>query len=77
MFLPRLMKLCILVVYKDQSVHFWSCDITKHGVYELTISQPFLKLETSGLEQKSIKLCAEHCTVLGVIECISSHVTAH
>ena len=35
-----------------QSVHFWSCDITKHGFIRLAISQPFLKIETSDLDQK-------------------------
>ena len=48
-----LMKLCILVAYKFlQSVHFWSCDITKNEFIRLAISQLFLKIETSGLEEK-------------------------
>ena len=43
----------------------------------LAISQPFLKIETSGFGPKnSIKSCTEHCTTLGVIKCISGHVTA-
>ena len=42
----------------------------------LAISQPFLKIETSGLDKKnSIKTCAEQCTTLWVIKCISGHVT--
>ena len=40
------------------------------------ISQPFLKIETSGLDQKILKnIRAEHFTSLGVIKYISGHVT--
>ena len=80
------MKLCILVAYKfliknkfwGQSVHFWSCDVTKLNLefIRLAITQPFLKIETSGLDKKnSIKLCAERCNTVGVMKCISGHVT--
>ena len=42
----------------------------------LAISQLFLKIKTSSFGPKnSIKLCAEHFTILEVIECISGHVT--
>ena len=27
--------------------------------------------------KNSIRLCTEHCTTLGVIKCISGHVTGH
>ena len=40
------------------------------------MSWPFLKIDTSGLDQKnSIKLGAEHFTIFEVIKCISGHVT--
>ena len=81
------MKLCILVAYKFliKKINFGvnQC-ISGHVILpnikfiRLAISQPFSKMETSGLDLKnSIKLCAEHCTALGVIKCISGHVTAH
>ena len=81
------MKLCILAAYKFliKNLNFGvnQC-ISGHVILQnmkfirLAISQPFLKIETAGLDQKnSIKLCAEHCTTLGVIKCISGHVTAH
>ena len=80
------MKLCILVAYKfltkkntfwGQSVHFWSCDITKHEIYKIgNISANFNdRVFWCGLNN-SIKLCAEHWTTFGVIKCISGHVTA-
>ena len=55
-----LMKRCILVAYKFLTknlnfwvlVHFWSCDITNMEFIRLAISQSFLKIETSGLDQK-------------------------
>ena len=60
-FLPRLMKLCILVAYKflNKNLNFGvnQC-ISGHVILQnmkfirLAISQPFLKIETSGLEQK-------------------------
>ena len=43
----------------------------------LAISPPFLKIETSGLDKNSIKLCAENFTTLGVIKYISVHLTGH
>ena len=79
------MKLCILVGYKflTKNINFGVAQcISGHVISQnmefirLAISQPFLKIETSGLEKKnSIKLCAEHFTILEVIECISGHVT--
>ena len=76
------MKLCILVAYKffTKNLNFgFSQCISGHVISQnmdfirLAISQPFLKAETSGLDQ----LCAEHFTIFGVIKCISGHVTAH
>ena len=60
-FLPRLVKLCILVAYKfliknlnfwGQSVHFWSCDITKHEIYKLGHISAIFKDRDFGLNQK-------------------------
>ena len=86
-FLPRLMKLCILVAYKflikkfkfwGQPVHFWSCDITKHEIYKIGhISAIFEDRDFLFRPKNSIKLCAEHWTTLAVIKCISGHLTAH
>ena len=80
------MILCILVGYKfliknlnfvGQSVHFRSCDITKHGIYKIGHISAIFKDRVFWFGPKnSIKLCAEHCTALGVIKCISGHVTA-
>ena len=79
------MQLCILVGYFsskknkfwDQSVHFSSCDITKHGIYKICHISAIFKDRNFGFGQKkSVKLCAEHLT-LGVIKCISGHVTGH
>ena len=60
-FLPRLMKICILVGYKFliKNVNFGvnQC-ISGHVILQnmefirLAISQPFLKIETSDLDQK-------------------------
>ena len=84
-FLPRLMKLGILVTFKfltknikfwGHSVHFWSCDITKHGIYKIGhISAIFKDRDFWFGPKNSIKLCAEYFTILEVIECISGHVT--
>ena len=81
------MKLCILVAYKfltkklnfeGQSVYFWSCDITKHGIYKIGhISAIFKDRDFWFGPNNSINLCEDHCTALGVIKCISGHVTAH
>ena len=79
------MKLCILVTCKfltkkikflGQSVHFWLCDITKHGIYKIDHISAIFKDRDFWFEPKnSIKLCAEYFTILEVIECISGHVT--
>ena len=79
------MKLGILVANKfliikfkfwGQSVQFWSCDITKHGIYKIGhISAIFKDRDFWFVPKNSIKLCAEHFTILEVIECISGHVT--
>ena len=72
----------IYVSYKKfkfwgQSVHFWSCDIIKHEIYKIGhISAIFKDRDFWFGPKNSIKLCAEHCTTLGVIKCISGHVTA-
>ena len=59
--LPRLMKVCILVAYKFLIKNFnfgVNHCISGHVISQnmefirLTISQPFLKIETSGLDQK-------------------------
>ena len=79
------MKVCILVAYKfliknfkfwGQSVHFWSCDITKHGIYKIDhISAIFKDRDFWFGPKNSIKLCSEYFTIFEVIECISGHVT--
>ena len=55
------MKLCILVAYKfliikfrfwGKSVHFGHVILINMEFIRLAISQPFLKIETSGLDQK-------------------------
>ena len=60
-FLPRLMKLCILVACKflTNNLNFGVTQcISGHVISQimefirLTISEPFLKIETSGLDQK-------------------------
>ena len=81
------MKLCILVGYKflikkikfwGQSVHFRSCDITKHGIYTIGRISAIFKDKIFWFAPKnSKKLCTEHFNTLGVIKCISGHVTAH
>ena len=79
------MKLGILVAYKfpTKNINFrvTQC-ISGHVISQnmefirLAISQLFLKIETFWFGPKnSIKLCAEHFTILEVIECISGHVT--
>ena len=85
LFQPRLMKLDSLQVsYKKfkfwgQSVHFWSCDITKHGNYKIGhISASFKDRDFWFGPKNSIKLCAEHFTIyFGVNKCISGHMTVH
>ena len=79
------MKLCILLAYKFliKNLNFgvnrcWSCDITKHEIYKIChISAIFKDKDFWFGPKNSIKLCAEHCTTLGVINCISGHVTVH
>ena len=60
-FLPKLMKLGILVAYKflTKNINFGVTQcISGHVISQnmefirLAISQPFLKIETSGLDQK-------------------------
>ena len=58
-------------------MHFWSCDITKHGIYMIGhISAIFKDRDFWFGPKNSIKLCTEYFTILEVIECISGHVTA-
>ena len=81
------MKLGILIAFKfltkkykiwGHSVHFWSCDITKHGIYKIYhISAIFKDRDFWFGPKNSVKLCAEHFTILEVIECISGHVTGY
>ena len=81
------MKLCILVAYKFliKNLNFGvnqciSGHVTLQNMkfIRLAISQPFFKDRDFWFgPNNSIKLCAEHCTTLGVIKCISGHVTAH
>ena len=59
-------------------MHFWSCDIAKHEIDKIChISAIFKDRDFWFGPKNSIKLCTEHCTTLGVIKCISGHVTAH
>ena len=80
------MKLCILVAYKFliKNLNFGvnRCisgrDIRKHEIYKIGhISAIFKDRDFWFGPKNSIKLCAELCTTLGVIKCISGHVTAH
>ena len=43
----------------------------------LAISQPFLKIETSGLDKKFYKNMCRTFRYFWVIKCISGHVTGH
>ena len=53
-------------------MHFLSCDITKHGIYKIDhISAIFKDRDFWFGPKNSVKLCAEHFTILEVIECIS------
>ena len=59
-------------------MHFLSCDITKHGIYKIGHFSAIFKDRDFWFGPKnSIKLCAEHCTALGVVKCLSAHVTVH
>ena len=54
------------------------CDITKHEIYKIGhISAIFKDRDFWFGPKNSINLCAEHYTSIGVIKCISGHVTAH
>ena len=57
-------------------MHFWLCDITEHEICKIGhISAIFKDKDFWFGPKHSIKLCAEHLTILGVIKYISSHVT--
>ena len=80
------MKLYILVGYKCLIINLnfgVSQCISGHVISQnmefirLAISHPFLKIETSGLDQNYIKLCAEYFNTLGVFKYISGHVTGY
>ena len=47
-------------------MYFWSCDITKLGIYKIChISAIFKDRDFWFGPKKSIKLCAEHFTTVG------------
>ena len=80
------MKLCFFVAYKflTKKLNFGANQCISGHVksrnmefMRLAISQPFLKKETFGLSKNCIKQCAEHITILGVLNCISGHMTGH
>ena len=72
-FLPRLMKLCILVAYKFliKNLNFGvnQC-ISGHVILQnmkfirLAISQPFLKIETSGLSETILQNYARNIALI-------------
>ena len=74
LFLPRSRKLYILVVYRFliknklwiQSVHFWSCDITKHGIYD---KEPLTLLD----ESKHPLWCGTLSLVWSQVRCLHSN----
>ena len=77
------MKLCILVAYrfliKNLNFRVNRCISghvinTKHGIYKIGHISAIFRDFWFG-PKYSIKLCAEHFTILEVIECISGHVT--
>ena len=83
LFLPRFMKLCIFVAYKflTKNLNFGvnQC-ISSHVIIQSIkfighISAIFKDRDFWFGPNNSIKLFAEHCTTLGVIECICGHVT--
>ena len=58
-------------------MHFWSCDIKKHGIYKNDhISAIFKYKDVWFVPKTSLKLCADF-TMFGVSRCISGHVTGH
>ena len=59
-----------------QSVHFSSCDITKHGIYKIGHISAIFKDRGFWFGPKnSIKLFSEDFTICEVIKCISGLVT--
>ena len=82
-FYLRLMILCILVGYKFliKNLNFGVNQYTSGHVisqYKIGHISAIFKDKVFWFGPKiSIKLCAEHCSALGVIKCISGHVTAH
>ena len=81
------MKFCILLGYKflvknkkfrGQSVHFSSCDITKHGIYKFGHIFAIFKDRDFWFGPKnSLNLYPEHFIMFGVIRCISGRMTGH
>ena len=79
------MKLCVLVAYKFliKNLNFGvnqciSGHVISRNMYKIGHISANFKDRDFWFEPKhSIKLCAEHCTTLEVIKCISGHVTAH
>ena len=56
----------------------WSCDITKHGIYN--IGQILANLSDRDFwfkPQNVLNLCGEHFSICGVIKGISCHRTRH
>ena len=81
------MKLCIFVAYKFLIKKFnFGVNRCIYG-HVILQNMKFIRLAHISAIFKdrdfwfkikhSIKLCAEHCTTLGVIKYISGHVTAH
>ena len=71
------MKLGILVAYKflTKNINFGVTQCIS-GIYKIGhISAIFKDRDFWFGPKNSIKLCAEHFTILEVIECISGHVT--
>ena len=76
------MKVCILVAYKllIKNLNFGvnQCISGHVIIYKIGhISAIFNDRDFWFGPKNYIKLCTEHCTTLGVIKCISGHVTAH
>ena len=76
------MKLCILAGYKlffkkiqawGQSVHFWSCDITKHGIYQIDHISDILK-DRDFRTKKIVENMRSIFHYFAFIKCISGHV---
>ena len=61
-----------------QLVHFWSCDITKHGIYMIGYIPAIFKDKDFWFRpNNSLKLCAEDLTMFWDIMCISGPMTGH